>query len=65
MLARRLYAPDVILAHGSATVGPVLQATRTVPIVFAAPSIRSAPACREPGAAGRQRHRFHRCSNTA
>jgi putative tryptophan/tyrosine transport system substrate-binding protein len=27
-------APDVILAHGTATVGPVLQATRTVPIVF-------------------------------
>jgi putative ABC transport system substrate-binding protein len=30
-------APDVILAMGSAT-GPVLQATRTVPIVFAASS---------------------------
>jgi ABC-type uncharacterized transport system substrate-binding protein len=28
-------APDVILAHGSSTVGPLLQATRTVPIVFA------------------------------
>jgi ABC-type uncharacterized transport system substrate-binding protein len=27
-------APDVILAQGSATVGPLLQATRTVPIVF-------------------------------
>ena len=27
-------APDVILAHGSATVRPLLQATRTVPIVF-------------------------------
>ena len=26
--------PDVILAHGSSTVGPLLQATRTVPIVF-------------------------------
>jgi ABC-type uncharacterized transport system substrate-binding protein len=26
--------PDVILASGSATVGPLLQATRTVPIVF-------------------------------
>jgi putative ABC transport system substrate-binding protein len=26
-------APDVILAHGSSTVGPLLQATRTVPIV--------------------------------
>src|SRR5215470_4641060 len=28
--------PDVILAHGSATVGVLLQATRTVPIVFPA-----------------------------
>jgi putative tryptophan/tyrosine transport system substrate-binding protein len=27
-------APDVILAFGSSTVGPLLQATRTVPIVF-------------------------------
>jgi putative tryptophan/tyrosine transport system substrate-binding protein len=27
-------APDVILAHGSSTVGPLLQTTRTVPIVF-------------------------------
>ena len=27
-------APDVILAHGAATVRPLLQATRTVPIVF-------------------------------
>jgi putative ABC transport system substrate-binding protein len=27
-------APDVILAHSSAAVGPLLQATRTVPIVF-------------------------------
>jgi putative ABC transport system substrate-binding protein len=26
--------PDVILAHGTSTVGPILQATRTVPIVF-------------------------------
>src|SRR5262249_55274943 len=28
-------APDVILASGNSTVGPLLQATRTVPIVFA------------------------------
>jgi len=28
-------APDVILVHGASTVGPMLQATRTVPIVFA------------------------------
>ena len=27
-------APDVILAHGASCVGPLLQATRTVPIVF-------------------------------
>src|SRR5262249_43443290 len=27
-------APDVIFASGSATVGPLLRATRTVPIVF-------------------------------
>jgi putative ABC transport system substrate-binding protein len=27
-------APDVILAHGTSTVGPTLQLTRTVPIVF-------------------------------
>ena len=27
-------APDVILAHGVSTVRPLLQATRTVPIVF-------------------------------
>ena len=29
-------APDVILAHGDSTVGPVHQATRTVPVVFPA-----------------------------
>jgi putative tryptophan/tyrosine transport system substrate-binding protein len=28
-------APDVILAHGGSTVGPVVHATREVPIVFA------------------------------
>jgi putative ABC transport system substrate-binding protein len=27
-------APDAILAHGGATVGPLLQATRSAPIVF-------------------------------
>ena len=27
-------APDVILAHGTPTLGPLLQATRTVPVVF-------------------------------
>ncbi len=30
-------APDVILASGGVTVGPLLQMTRTVPIVFTAP----------------------------
>ena len=29
-------APDVILAHGTSALGPLLQATRSVPIVFAA-----------------------------
>ena len=37
-------APDVILAHGASTVGPMLQATRTVPIVF--------PIATDPVAAG-------------
>src|SRR5207302_7449618 len=29
-------APDVIMAHGATTVGPLLQADRAVPVVFAA-----------------------------
>jgi putative tryptophan/tyrosine transport system substrate-binding protein len=33
-------APDVILAHGTGTVGPLLQATRAVPIVFRSSPIR-------------------------
>ena len=37
-------APDVILAHGSSVVGELLQATRTVPIVF--------PVVSDPVAAG-------------
>jgi putative ABC transport system substrate-binding protein len=37
-------APDVILAHGASTVGTMLQATRTVPIVF--------PVAGDPVAAG-------------
>jgi putative tryptophan/tyrosine transport system substrate-binding protein len=51
-------APDVILAHGTSTVGPLLQATRTVPVVF--------PVISDPVAAGfidslarRQRHWLH------
>ena len=54
-------APDVIVAAtGTATVAPLLQATRTVPIVFVD---RHRPGRRrfrrEPGAAGRQRDRVH------
>jgi putative tryptophan/tyrosine transport system substrate-binding protein len=37
-------APDVVLAHGASTVGPLLQATRSVPIVF--------PVASDPVAAG-------------
>ena len=37
-------APDVILAFGASTVGPTLQATRTIPIVF--------PAAADPVGAG-------------
>jgi putative ABC transport system substrate-binding protein len=37
-------APDVIFASGSATVGPLRSATRTVPIVFVIPPIRLARA---------------------
>ena len=37
-------APDVILAHGASTVGPLLQATRTVPIVF--PLVADPVGCR-------------------
>jgi putative ABC transport system substrate-binding protein len=48
-------APDVILANGGSTVAPLLQATRTVPIVFAVVS--------DPVGAGfvdsGQRHRLH------
>jgi putative tryptophan/tyrosine transport system substrate-binding protein len=36
-------APDVILAHGTSTVGPLLQATRTVPIVFPVVAQRTLP----------------------
>ena len=32
-------APDVILAHGTSTVGPLLQATSAVPIVFRSSAI--------------------------
>ena len=32
--------PDVILAHGSSTVGPLQQATHTIPSFFLSPAIR-------------------------
>ena len=51
-------APDVILAHGTSTVGPLLQVTRTVPVVFRLPSIRLAPDLSRAWRGRRQRHRF-------
>ena len=51
--------PDVILASASAAVEELLQATRSIPIVFVQvgrPGRRRVR--REPGAAGRQRHGF-------
>ena len=58
-------APDVMVACSGSTVGALRRATRTVPIVF--PGSRSG--CRrlrrQPGAAGRQRHRVSSFSNTA
>jgi hypothetical protein len=53
-------APDVILATGSATVGPLLQATRTVPIIFVyVPDPVGAGFREQSGATGRQRHRIY------
>jgi len=60
-------APDVILAAtGTVTVAPLLQATRTVPIVFVTvhrPGRRRFR--RQPGPARRQRDWVHGFSNTA
>jgi hypothetical protein len=50
-------APDVILAHGSSTVGPLLQATRTVPVVFpvaVCDQVRACHQCPDRQGAGRQ-----------
>ena len=59
-------APDVILAIGASAAGPLLQATRTVPIVFADRRRSGRRRLRrQPGAAGRQRHRLYSRSNTA
>ena len=53
-------APDVILAHGTPTVAPLLQATRTVPIVFMAViDPVGSGFVHELGTAGRQRDWVH------
>jgi putative ABC transport system substrate-binding protein len=52
--------PEVILAYGTSTVRPLLQTTRTVPIVF--PVIADpvgAGLVDKPGTAGWQRHRIY------
>ena len=51
-------APDVILASGGTVVGILLQATRTVPIVFTQ-TADPVGLHRQLGAARRQRHRFY------
>jgi ABC-type uncharacterized transport system substrate-binding protein len=54
--------PDVILAHGASTLGPLLEATRTVPVVFPVTADPVGAGLRRKfGAAGRQRHRLHGC----
>ena len=53
-------APDVILAHGDSTVGPLLVATRSVPIVFTVVADPvGAGLRRRLGATGRERDRLH------
>ena len=53
-------APDVILVIGTATMEPMLQATRTVPIVFVSVADPVGGGfVDQPRAAGRQRHRLH------
>ena len=52
-------APDVIMAVGGTATGALLQATRSVPIVFAiVPRSNRLWFRRKPVAAGRQRHRL-------
>jgi hypothetical protein len=54
-------ARDVVLAHDSSAVGPLLPVTRTVRIVFpVAVDPVGAGFVDQLGAAGRQRHRFPR-----
>jgi putative tryptophan/tyrosine transport system substrate-binding protein len=53
-------APDVIVGNGSAATGPLLEATRSVPIVFViVPDPVGRGLCRQFGAARRQRYRLH------
>jgi hypothetical protein len=53
-------APDVILAGGTTPAEPLLQATRTVPIVFTlGVDPVGAGFRRQLGGARRKRHRFH------
>jgi len=53
-------APDVILADSSAALSPLLQATQTIPIVFAIVADPvGAGYCRNAGATGRQRYRLY------
>src|SRR5262245_60676614 len=52
-------APDAILSTGDSTVPPLLQATRTVPIVFPRQRSGRRRLRREPGSTRRQRHRVH------
>ena len=49
--------PDVLLGAGTPAIRALLTATRTVPIVMPASSIRWPPARRQPGAPRRQPHR--------
>ncbi len=52
-------APAIIVAFGSSAVAALLQATRSVPVVFVgAVDPVSARLCCEPGAAGWQRYRL-------
>ena len=54
-------APDVIVATGNSDTGPLQEATRMVPIVFAlVPDPVGAGFVDEFGPAWRQRHRVHK-----
>ena len=57
--------PDVCLGKWHDGLGPLLEATRTIPIVFGSCRPGRRRLRRKPGAAGRQRHRIHPSSSTA